>query len=76
MLGTPKRRLLAELRLLAGNRGLPGWVRPIAQGDVTALRGLGDALRDWCRRTSASEYGPSVLHTLTPLGAALLEGRA
>jgi hypothetical protein len=51
-------------------------VRPIAEGDVTALRGLGDALRDWCRRTSASEYGPSVLHTLTPLGAALLEGRA
>ncbi|WP_205302488.1 ArsR/SmtB family transcription factor [Nonomuraea montanisoli] len=47
LLRTPKRRLAAELRLLARHRTLPRWVRPIAEGNALALEHLGAALRDY-----------------------------
>lgn len=47
LLGTPKRRLAAELELLARRRTLPGWARPLAQGDPATLERLGAALRGY-----------------------------
>lgn len=42
---TPKRRLAAELRSLAVIHRLPAWTRLFADGDITALTRLADALR-------------------------------
>ncbi|MEW9550512.1 ArsR/SmtB family transcription factor [Nonomuraea sp. NPDC050783] len=47
LLGTPKRRLAAELERLSRHRPLPGWARPLAEGDPGALCGLAGALRDY-----------------------------
>jgi DNA-binding transcriptional ArsR family regulator len=47
LLSTPKRRLAAELRLLARHRSLPRWVRPIAEGNGSTLKEVGVALRDY-----------------------------
>lgn len=47
VLGTPKRRLRNELRMLSAVHRLPGWVQSIAEGDVDALNGLGNAVRDY-----------------------------
>jgi DNA-binding transcriptional ArsR family regulator len=47
LIRTPARRLAAELRLLARHRPLPGWVRPIAQGNGPTLQEMGAALRDY-----------------------------
>ncbi|MEO3809077.1 winged helix-turn-helix domain-containing protein [Sphaerisporangium sp. B11E5] len=47
MLSTPRRRLRDELERLARHHDLPGWARPLAEGDVTVLNGVGHALRDY-----------------------------
>ncbi|GGO80786.1 ArsR/SmtB family transcription factor [Nonomuraea cavernae] len=47
LLGTPRGRLAAELWRLARHHSLPGWVRPLAEGDLGALKGLVAALRDY-----------------------------
>jgi DNA-binding transcriptional ArsR family regulator len=45
LMSTPRRRLRLELERLAEYGPLPGWVRPLADGDVEAITRLGDALR-------------------------------
>lgn len=45
ILSTPRRRLRSELQRLARHVSLPGWVRPVAEGDVAALTQLTTALR-------------------------------
>ncbi|MFC4591856.1 winged helix-turn-helix domain-containing protein [Sphaerisporangium corydalis] len=47
ILRTPKGRLADELCLLAARHPLPGWVRPLAEGDVTTLTALCDGLRTY-----------------------------
>ncbi|MGN9844884.1 ArsR/SmtB family transcription factor [Nonomuraea sp. H19] len=47
LLGTSRRRLAAELRRLARHHNLPGWVRPLAEGDLGALKELVATLRDY-----------------------------
>ncbi|MGW5163090.1 ArsR/SmtB family transcription factor [Nonomuraea wenchangensis] len=44
---TPRRRLATELGRLARHRPLPGWARPLAEGDAGTLGGLADALCDY-----------------------------
>jgi DNA-binding transcriptional ArsR family regulator len=44
MLSTPKARLRGDMLRLAEEVRLPGWARPLAEGDVTMLRVLGDAV--------------------------------
>lgn len=44
---TPRTRLRHELALLAGPRASPGGLRPLADGDVGALRRLGEAMRQY-----------------------------
>ncbi|SEH02970.1 Helix-turn-helix domain-containing protein [Nonomuraea solani] len=44
LLSTPRRRLRRELRLLGERHRLPGWVRPLAEGDMMALRRLAGTL--------------------------------
>lgn len=50
VLSTSRERLHADLSTLAACRGLPDWVRPLAEGEPAELRRLGDAMRTYCRR--------------------------
>ncbi|REH17405.1 helix-turn-helix transcriptional regulator [Kutzneria buriramensis] len=45
IMSTPRRRLRGELARLARRSPLPGWVRPLSEGDVTFLRRLTVELR-------------------------------
>ncbi|MEV0150140.1 MULTISPECIES: helix-turn-helix domain-containing protein [unclassified Nonomuraea] len=47
LLGTPRTRLATELGRLARHQSLPGWARPLAEGDLGTLKGLVAALRDY-----------------------------
>lgn len=47
VLSTSRRQLRTELELLAAGNPLPSWVRRLADGDVSTLRHLGRALRDY-----------------------------
>ncbi|MBT2233567.1 winged helix-turn-helix domain-containing protein [Nonomuraea sp. NEAU-A123] len=61
MLSTPRHRLRHELHLLADHHRLPGWVQPLADGDPTALSGLGHALRAYHRAAIAPHH--DLIHT-------------
>lgn len=45
LLATPRARLRTDLTELSLPRSLPGWSRPLADGDTQALRGLGGLVR-------------------------------
>ncbi|MBE8523333.1 winged helix-turn-helix transcriptional regulator [Amycolatopsis sp. H6(2020)] len=45
--GTPQRELRGQLETLARWKRLPGWVRPLADGDVTAVTKLAFVLREF-----------------------------
>ncbi|MEV0369888.1 hypothetical protein AB0I10_08710 [Streptomyces sp. NPDC050636] len=47
VMSTPRKRLRAELTLLAGQQPLPGWARDIADGEPAALRQLARSLRTY-----------------------------
>jgi DNA-binding transcriptional ArsR family regulator len=42
--GTPRHDLRGQLEVLARGKQLPAWVRPLADGDVTAVTGLASVL--------------------------------
>jgi DNA-binding transcriptional ArsR family regulator len=45
LLSTPRARLRTDLTELSLARPMPGWARPLADGDTQALRGLGGLVR-------------------------------
>lgn len=47
VLTTPRRQLRSELTLLASGNPLPSWARQLAEGDVSTLHRLGQALRQY-----------------------------
>ncbi|WP_329048346.1 winged helix-turn-helix domain-containing protein [Amycolatopsis sp. NBC_01488] len=47
IMSTPRRRLRDELCRLARHSPVPGWARPLADGDPVALSRLGEALRSY-----------------------------
>lgn len=47
VLSTPRRQLRTELRLLSARNALPGWVGHLADGEVSTVRRLGRALRQY-----------------------------
>ncbi|MEV4800318.1 helix-turn-helix domain-containing protein [Nonomuraea sp. NPDC049421] len=51
---TPRHRLRSELQRLARHVSLPSWVRPLADGEVSALTRLTDALRAYHQAAIAS----------------------
>ncbi|MEW1904554.1 winged helix-turn-helix domain-containing protein [Streptomyces sp. NPDC086147] len=59
LLTTPRRQLRADLAELARTRPLPGWARPLAEGDTQALRGLAGLVRGHHERFVAP-YWPHV----------------
>lgn len=56
LLATPRRRLRDELRRLACHVRLPGWIRPIAEGEVVALTRVAEGLRTYYD-VAISPYG-------------------
>ncbi|MBY8343987.1 helix-turn-helix domain-containing protein [Streptomyces spinosirectus] len=48
--GTARGRLRADLGLLAAQGGPAGWMRPLADGDTTALRRVGNAMFRYYQR--------------------------
>jgi DNA-binding transcriptional ArsR family regulator len=44
-MSTPRWRLRRDMARLAGAAGVPGWLRPLAEGDVSTLRRLAEAFR-------------------------------
>ncbi|MDX2528326.1 helix-turn-helix domain-containing protein [Streptomyces europaeiscabiei] len=57
LLATPRTRLRTDLTELALARPLPGWARPLADGDTQALRGLSGLVRRHHERFVAPYWG-------------------
>ena len=79
VLSTPRRRIAAELSLLATRRHAPGWLSSLANAEHDALAALGTALRTFHREVLApveSAATAQVAATLARLTAALHEGGA
>lgn len=54
--GTPRRELAGQLEMLARRERLPGWVRPLAYGEVTALTDLAAVLRAYYEAAIAPHH--------------------
>ena len=57
VLSTPRPRLRADLTMLAADRPLPGWVNPLADGDLDTLHQLGTAIRGYFDAALAPHWG-------------------
>jgi DNA-binding transcriptional ArsR family regulator len=79
--GTPRRELRAQLERLARQKPLPGWVRPLADGETAAVTRLADVLRAYHDAAIAPHtvlVGRSVAadhaHRMTALATGGLDG--
>jgi DNA-binding transcriptional ArsR family regulator len=79
--GTPQRELRGQLERLARRKPLPGWVRPLADGETAAMTGLAGVLsayHDAAIAPHAEFVGQSVAadhaHRMTALATGGLDG--
>ncbi|MEU6720765.1 helix-turn-helix domain-containing protein [Nonomuraea sp. NPDC046802] len=56
ILSTPRQQLRSELQRLVQHVSLPGWVRPLADGEVSALTQITDTLRAYHQAAVASHH--------------------
>jgi DNA-binding transcriptional ArsR family regulator len=61
ILRTPRRQLRAQLQKLDQHSPVPNWLRPLADGDLTLLRGVADTLRRYYQ--AAITPGHDLVHT-------------
>lgn len=57
VLSTPRKQLRDDIAHLDQQRRLPGWGRPLANGDVEVLQRVADELRDYHRVAIAPHHG-------------------